>query len=224
VSHDFRTPLAAISASAGSVLELDERLDRATRTELLQSIQEQCARLDRYTRNLLNLVRIDGGLDALRMPVIDAVEVLGGALARVRRLPGVHMIQRDFAVSSALVRADESLLEQVFSNVLENAVTHTPPGTSVQVSATIDGDFLIVAVEDDGNGIPPVERDRVFERFHQVGVDGRTSTGNSGSGLGLSIARGFTELFGGAISARAACGAFRGARIEVTLPLNRDPH
>ena len=216
VSHDLRTPLAAISASAGSLIELRAKLDERTTAELLTTIQEQCGRLDRFTRNLLNLGRIEGGLDVASMPPVDALEVLGGTLARVRDAAGGHAIHRHFGVQSALVRADEALLEQLFLNILENAVAHTPAGTSVRVSADRRGSDLVVAVEDDGQGIPEPERERVFERFHQVMLDGAPP---SGSGLGLSIAKGFTESFGGTIAALPADQPLRGARIEVRLPL-----
>ena len=215
VSHDLRTPLAAISASAGSLIELGAKLDEETTRDLLTTIQDQCSRLDRFTGNLLNLGRIEGGLDLEAMPSVDAIEVLGGTLARVRRV-AAHPIHREFSAAAAPVRADESLLEQLFLNILENAVSHTPAGTRVRVGAHILDDQLVVAVEDDGSGIPKGERERVFERFHQVSVEGRRS---SGSGLGLSIAKGFTELFGGTIEAGSAHEPMRGARIEVRLPL-----
>ena len=216
VSHDLRTPLAAISASASSLIELGAKLDEKTTLDLLTTIQDQCSRLDRFTRNLLNLGRIEGGLDISAMPSVDAIEVLGGTLARIRRLDGGHSISREFTTPSAQVRADESLLEQVFLNILENAIGHTPQGTSIKVGAEISGDELVVAVEDDGEGIPEPERERVFERFHQVAANGRRS---SGSGLGLSIAKGFTELFGGSVKAGNAAPPMRGARIEVRLPI-----
>ena len=212
VSHDLRTPLAAISAAAGGLAALAS-LDEETRADLVATIEEQCSRLDRYTANLLNLGRIESGLDVGHMPVVDAIEVLGGTLARVRRLSGVRTIHRDLAVASAPVRAEESLLEQIFFNVLENAVAHTPADTSIRVTARTDGASLVIAVEDDGPGIPLKDRERIFERFYQIG------TGGSGSGLGLSIACGFTELIGGTIAAAAATEPLRGARIEIALPL-----
>jgi two-component system sensor histidine kinase KdpD len=218
VSHDLRTPLAAISASAGSLAELGRELDDRTRSELLGAIQEQCGRLDRFTRNLLNLGRIEGGLTVEHMPIVDAMEVLGATLGRVRRTSLTHPIERAFAVDCAPVRADESLMEQVFLNLLENAVTHTPAETPVRVSARVSGDTLVVAVEDNGHGIPEAERERVFERFHQVRAN---RTHRSGSGLGLSIAKGFTELFGGTIEAGTAHPPLHGARLELRLPLWR---
>jgi two-component system sensor histidine kinase KdpD len=215
VSHDLRTPLAAISASASSLAGLGDKLGEDVKADLLNMIQEQCERLDRLTANLLNLGRIEAGLDVERMPVVDAIEVLGGTLSRIRRLNSARDIERDLAASSALVRADEALLEQVFLNVLENAVTHTPANTPIKVSADTSAGSLMIAVEDNGPGVPKAERSRVFDRFYQ----GRPRRAPGGSGLGLSIAKGFTELIGGTITAGAATAPLRGARIEVILPL-----
>jgi two-component system sensor histidine kinase KdpD len=213
VSHDLRTPLAAISASAGSLADLREQLDEETQAELLATILEQCTRLDRFTTKLLSLGRIEGGLDVNVMPIVDAVEVLGGTISRVRPITGGRTIHRSFCTRSAPVRADESLLEQVFLNVLENAVAHTPKDASIRISAETTARELLIAVEDDGPGIAVADRERVFERFYQAGGAG------SGSGLGLSIAKGFTELVGGTIIAASATVPMRGARIEVALPL-----
>lgn len=216
VSHDLRTPLAAISASASSLETFKDEFDAGTKDELLRTIQEQCERLDRITTNLLNIGRIEGGLDVSQMPVVDAVEVLGSALARVRKLHPAHRFNKEFIVRSAAVRADEALLEQVFINVLENAAVHTDSGTDVQVASTVRSRSLVVSIEDNGNGIPEHERDRVFDRFFQGAADGRQ---HQGSGLGLSIAKGFAERVGGTIGACAAHPPLRGARIEILLPL-----
>lgn len=216
VSHDLRTPLAAISASASSLASFKEELDPATKEELLATIQEQCERLDRLTTNLLNIGRIEGGLDVGQMPVVDAVEVLGSALSRVRQAHAGHRFEKEFRIRTAAVRADEPLLEQVFVNVLENAVVHTAPGTTIKISSAPKGSSLLILVEDDGAGIPRGHRSRVFERFFQGESKGRL---HAGSGLGLSIAKGFTEAVGGAIRASSAQRPLRGARIEIDLPL-----
>ena len=218
VSHDLRTPLAAISASASSLYRFQAELDAETKSELLNTIQEQCDRLDRLTTNLLNLGRIEGGLDVKLMPIIDAVEVLGSALARVRNIHSGHRFEKDFRIKSAAVRADEPLLEQVFVNVLENAAVHTRVGTSVKVSSTAQSGCLLISIEDDGVGIPKADRHRVFDRFFQGGSDSR----QSGSGLGLSIAKGFAERIGGSIRASTAEQPLRGAKIEIELPLAPD--
>jgi two-component system sensor histidine kinase KdpD len=215
VSHDVRTPLAAIAASAGSLASSGTDLDERSRLDLLANIQEQCDRLDRLTTNLLNLGRIEAGLDFQKMPVVDAVEVLGAVLGRIRRLDGTHRFERKFAVASAYVRADEALLEQLFYNVLENSIVHTPPETLVRVSAGLAEGLFVASIEDDGPGIAEHERDRIFERFYQTTNAGRP---RSGSGLGLSIARGFVENIGGTMRARRPDSA-TGMRIEITIPL-----
>lgn len=219
VSHDVRTPLAAISASASSLRRFEAELDADTKAQLLDTIQEQCNRLDRLTTNLLNIGRIEGGLDVERMPVIDAVEVLGSALARVRQAHESHRFEKDFRMKAGAVRADEPLLEQVFVNVLENAAVHTAAGTTVKVSSAPQPGALLIAVEDDGRGIPNCDRARVFDRFFQGTSDTRPQ---SGSGLGLSIAKGFAERIGGSIRACSAEAPLRGAKIEIELPLVRD--
>lgn len=215
VSHDLRTPLAAISASASTLASLGAQLEDAIRRDLLKTIQDECEKLDRLTRNLLNLGRIEGGLDVERMPQVDAIEVLGTVLARMRASSPSHRFERDFRTADARIRADEILLEQLFSNVLENAVVHTPAGTVVRVAAAPSGDTLTVTVEDDGPGIPDADSNRVFHRFYQAGAGGP----RRGSGLGLSIARGFVEAIGGGIRAAPAVAFARGTRIDISLPL-----
>jgi two-component system sensor histidine kinase KdpD len=218
VSHDLRTPLAAISASASSLAGFGEQLDARSKTDLLDTIVDQCGRLDRVTTNLLNLGRIEGGLNVDQMPIVDAIEVLGSTLSRVRRAKRSQVIERNFQLGSALVRADEALLEQVFLNVLENAIVHTPPDTTIKVEASAAGGALLIAIEDDGVGIPKSKRERVFDRFYQVRPAPRLGSG-AGSGLGLSIAKGFIELIGGQIVAASARFPMRGARLEVSIPV-----
>jgi two-component system sensor histidine kinase KdpD len=216
VSHDLRTPLAAISASASSLSSLSAELDGRTKNELLRTIQEQCERLDRLTTNLLNIGRIEGGLEVEHMPFVDAVEVLGSALGKVRQLHSTHRFEKDFRAGFATVRADEPLLEQVFINVLENAAVHTAPGTRVKVSSECSNRSVVISIEDDGSGIPERERGRIFDRFVQGTSERRA---HSGSGLGLSIARGFAERVGGTIQVASAAAPLKGAKIEIRLPV-----
>jgi two-component system sensor histidine kinase KdpD len=150
------------------------------------------------------------------MPLVDAIEVLGSALARIRSAHSSHRFERDFRTKSATVRADEALLEQLFFNVLHNAVTHTPPDTVVKVGAARAGASLCISVEDNGPGIHSGDWDRVFERFYQGRKGGQL---RSGSGMGLSIARGFTEAIGGSIEAGRPIGAPTGTRLDISLPL-----
>jgi two-component system sensor histidine kinase KdpD len=216
VSHDLRTPLAAISASASGLSASHESLSEEDRQGLLDTIVEQCGRLDRLTTNILNLGRIEGGLDVRRMPVVDAVETLGSALLRVRKLNRDHVIERQFEVGSACVRADEPLLEQLFYNVLENAIVHTPAGTLVRITTALSGEVLDVSIEDNGPGVPWGELDRVFDRFYQ---GSRGNGARSGSGLGLSISRGFADAIGGRMRAERSSGTGGGTRIVIEIPV-----
>jgi len=218
VSHDVRTPLSIISASAGSLLRFRESLPAEAQQDLLETIEQQAARLNHLTSNLLSLGRIAGGLDVARMPLTDAVEVLGSALVLARQIAPQREITKLFTATSALVKADPALLEQVFLNVLENADVHTPAGSAVHVTADRVGDRLVIAVEDDGPGVPNAIADLIFERFYQGAESNKPKRG---SGLGLSIARGFLRVVGGDIGVGGRKGGSTGARFEIELPLSR---
>jgi two-component system sensor histidine kinase KdpD len=215
VSHDMRTPLSAISASASSLARFGAELDEETRRDLLSTIQEQCDRLNRYTTNLLNLGRLQAGVDRDQFTQCDALEVLGSAIARTRSLGSKHAITKSYEIASALVRADPVMLEQVFYNVLENAVRYSPDNSRIEVSAAANGDSLSVSILDQGHGIPSADLELVFDRFYRS----RSAFPHEGSGLGLSIAKGFTQAFGGSIEAAPAPSSSEGTMIRISLPL-----
>ncbi|PSJ36168.1 sensor histidine kinase [Allosphingosinicella deserti] len=215
VSHDMRTPLSVISASASSVRRYGDELAASVRNDLLETIEEQCDRLNRYTTNLLNLVRLQFGVDAGQFTECEALDVLGAAISRARTIASGREISKHFAFQDALVRADPLMLEQVFYNVLENAVRYSPDVAPIRVAAWTGEDWLHVTITDCGIGIEPQDSDRVFDRFYRSS----RATHQEGSGLGLSIAKGFTEAFGGTI--RVASGAEGGTTVEICLPLQR---
>jgi two-component system sensor histidine kinase KdpD len=216
VSHDLRTPLSIISASASSLSRYRNSLPDQTQQDLLQSIEQQAARLNHLTGNLLSLGRIEGGLEPENMPEIDALEVIGTALVSVRQAAPERQITKTIATPHAVVRADPSLLEQVFYNVLENAVVHTPSDTPIHVSVTGEDNQLLIAVEDHGSGLSDDQAERIFERFYQVSGGQKV-----GSGLGLSIARGFARAVAGDLRACARADGGRGSRFELRLPLSQ---
>ena len=217
-SHDLRTPLSAISASASSLASYGADLPAETRADLLLMIQEQCERLNRYTTNLLNLVRLRSGVDSARFTECDALDVLGTAISRARAAGDGRTIRKDYEVPSAIVRADPVMLEQVFYNVLENAVRYSPEEAPIRVAAFRIAGRLSVLVEDRGAGIAESDLERVFERFYRS----QSGPGDEGSGLGLSIAKGFTEAFGGSIEALRLSADAGGTRIKIDLPLSRN--
>jgi two-component system sensor histidine kinase KdpD len=179
-------------------------------------IQEQCHRLNRYTTNLLNLGRLQAGLDSDRFAPCDALEALGSAIIQARRLGPGHHIIKTFELTEALVRADPVMLEQIFQNILENAVRYSEPGTSITISVTRLGPVVAIAIGDEGRGIAAEDLSRIFDRFYQAGE----SRFQEGSGLGLAIAKGFTEAFGGTIRVGPASDVASGSIVTVELPLD----
>jgi K+-sensing histidine kinase KdpD len=212
VSHDLRTPLATIRAITTDLRD-GAVYDEATRDELLDLVGDEAERLDRLVANLLSMSRIEAG--AL-YPELQAVALDDLVSERVRRLSRVLRevhLETDVAADLPLVEADYTLLDQVVTNLLDNAVRHTPPGRTVRVEAhAIDGGVEL-AVDDDGDGIPVAQREQIFEPFHR-GQDSRSS------GLGLAICKAIVEAHRGHISVEDAPGG-HGSRFLLTLPAHR---
>jgi two-component system sensor histidine kinase KdpD len=218
VSHDLRTPLAAMIASASSLRAFGEQLSLEERHKMLTVIQEQCARLDRYTSNLLSLAKLENeGMDD-GSDVVDIADLLGAALAGFRQAYPEHEVSKALAAGPILIHGNAALLEQVFVNILENAGRYSPAGTKVGVSLFCKDDNAIVWIEDEGRGIAPHEIDRIFDRFYRS----PETADVVGQGLGLSIARGIVERFGGRIVAHSPGPMGHGTRMEVSFPLIRD--
>ncbi|HZF41909.1 MAG TPA: ATP-binding protein [Sphingomonadaceae bacterium] len=216
VSHDMRTPLAAISASASSLTDYGDELPAVSRRDLLIVIETQCARLNRYTTNLLNLGRIQAGFEGAAFTDIDAVEGLGAAITRAREVAHHHVFEKAISPDYALMRGDPVMLEQMFFNVLDNAVRYSAENSRIGVAANVTDGRLVVEITDDGPGISPADLGRIFERFYRGGAVLR-----DGSGLGLAISKGFAEAFGGSIWAESPVSAGGGTRVVVELPLSK---
>lgn len=208
VSHDLRSPLTAI-ATAGEGLGARTITD-ADRRELAAVVTEEAARLTRLIDNLLDLSKLDAGAAVARREWIALDDVLHAAAGHVH---GTFAFALDSALP--LVRADAAQLERAFANILENAARHGG-GHPVSVRARNVGSRLLVRVVDRGPGIPPAQLERVFEPFFQAGTGG-----TRGSGLGLSIARGFIEANRGRLSAESFPG--QGTSFVCELPLETPP-
>ena len=215
VSHELRTPLASIMASAGSLRQKDIAWSDAEREEFHDAIEQEVRRLDRLVSELLDLSRIDGGRLVLdrQLHTIDAV--IDGVLGRLRQVTSGHEVTVDVPEDLPPVAIDYPRLDQVLSNVVENAARYSPAGTRISVRAGVADGALRVEVADEGPGIPPAERERVFVPFHRLGPGDRARPG--GAGLGLAIARRLVEAHGGRIWAEP--GKARGTRFVITLPL-----
>jgi len=216
VSHDLRTPLAAIAGASSSLLG-EGVTDVGVRRQLLETIEAEARRLTRLLENILQMSRLDAGgaVPNLQWHVLE--EIVGSAFHRVGRSLAGHEVAIRIPADLPLVHVDGLLLEQVFVNLLENAARHTPPGTHVTISAAVDGRALRIAVSDDGPGLPAAAEDKVFDRFFQAGP---AADAGRGTGLGLAICRAIIKAHRGSIA--AARGPGGGAEFVIRLPLADD--
>lgn len=214
VSHDFRTPLATVLGSSTTLLEYEGALPAATQRDLLLSIVEEAQRLNRYVGDLLDMGRIDGGALAPRSEPTDARVVCEAALSRLDTRG--RRIERRYSDRLSLVPVDPLLVEQAVLNVLENALAHTPPEGAITIGVEEDEASVLIAVDDEGPGIPAAHLADVFAPFRRLDTSARKS-----SGLGLSIAKGFVEAVGGRIAAVSPLGKTGGARLLISLPKGR---
>jgi two-component system sensor histidine kinase KdpD len=211
VTHNLRTPLASIKASVSGLRQPDAAFADEDRAELLAEIEEEADRLDRLVTNLLDASRLEaGGLTLSRHPQ-DLVELVGAVVDRLQSRFAGRTVGVEMPEELPPVVCDYAQIDQVITNLLENALLHTPPTTPVLARATqVDG-VVRVEVVDRGPGIAVADRERVFRPFER----GRTRA--AGSGLGLTIARGFVEAHGGKLWLDDATDT--GSRFVFTLPL-----
>lgn len=215
VSHDLRTPLATIRASATSILKFGDKLPLETREQMIRSIVDESERLNRYTGNLLELSKLQAGSPLELAELVDAVEAVGAAIQRIRPRLGARSLQRILPERSVLVRTDPALFELVLLNVLENAIMYSDDGSLIEIEVRLEAGDVCVHVRDEGCGIPPEDLQLVFQRFHRVK---RPEHAPHGSGLGLPIAKAFVEAFGGRIQAAVPGLNGRGTHIAISLP------
>ncbi len=211
VSHDFKTPLAAIIGAASNLIENTSGECR----DWGQSIVEEADRLNRLIRNLLDMTRLEAGAVQVHKEWHALEEVIGAALTRLDNRLHEHPVTVHLPDDLPLVPLDSVLIEQVLVNLLENAIKYTPPGSPFDI-AVMMADQVTVSVADRGPGIPPGDEERVFEKFYR----GHPS-GASGVGLGLTVCRGIVQAHGGKIWAEHRDGG--GAVFQFTLPLEGKP-
>jgi len=220
ISHDLRTPLSTVLGAATTLLDYGDGLKTPVRRDLLQSIREEADRLNRYVGDLLDMTRLEGGGLATRLQTTDVRDVLGAAIDRVQRRLGKRTLARDFPAELSMVEADPTLLEQAVVNILENAILYSPDDTAIEVAAYEDRANVVISIEDEGQGIPGPELERVFDKFRRVE---QPSDRGQGIGLGLAISKGFIEAQGGRIAAASPihgdlATGLRGTRVLISLP------
>jgi two-component system, OmpR family, sensor histidine kinase KdpD len=215
VSHDLRTPLASIIASAGSLRQRDVAWSDAERAEFTEAIEEQAQRLDRIVGNLLDLSRIEAGAVNPQTDWCDLQETVARAADQVRGERGEFPVRIDLPSDLPLVRADAAQLERVFSNLIDNAAKFSPSDKPVEVRGISANGRVTIRVVDHGRGIPAAEHAQIFKPFV------RGSNGQRGSGLGLAICRGFVEANGGRITLQSR--GRDGSAFAVSFPAARQP-
>ena len=217
VSHDLRTPLAAILGAAESLERYADSMPVEDRDSLLALVREEGGRMDRYVRNLLDMTRLEGEV-TLHRDWIGVDELIGAAVARVRRVFPERRIDLRIPPELAPLHVQAGLLEQALFNVIENAVRVSPAELPVEVGADADAGIVRIAVRDRGPGIPEQERERVFERFYSVA----RGDAHRGTGLGLAIARGVLQAHGGEIAVDAGAEGV-GTVFTLSLPVATAP-
>ena len=214
VSHDLRTPLAAITGAASTLLIEGDKITIEYKNELLRSIHEEGARLARMVTNLLDVSSLESGSVKLNKDLYFIEELIGSALMRVEQKLANHKVIMDIEGGLPLMRIDGLLIEQVLINLLENAAAYTPDGSVVTISAVSNKPDIIIRVADNGAGIPEGDEEKIFDKFY-------ASKGNDG-GIGLAICRGIIHAHGGKIWAENASkteAGGTGAIFSFSLPI-----
>ncbi len=215
VSHDIRTPLASIMGATTGLLRHKDQLDTHA-YELAQIAHEESQRLSRWVGNLLQITRLESGSVQVEKEWQPLEEVIGTTLLRLEDLLTDHPLKPELPDDLPLMLIDSVLIEQVFVNLLENAIKYTPSGSPIDLSAWAEDQKVIVEVADRGPGLPAGEEERIFDKFYRV-----HPTDSGGIGLGLTICRAIVEAHGGRIWATNREGG--GAIFYFTLPLVGEP-
>lgn len=214
VSHDLRTPLASIIGASSTLVDSGETYAPEVRGRLGRVIHEEALQMKRLVENLLDFARLRSGNTEARADWQALEEMVGSALATIRRRTRDHRLEIHVPADLPLLRCNGVLIERVFTNLVENAVKFSPPGSTVKLSAERRGDELEIRVQDEGPGIVRERRESIFEPFIRFGSQ-------EGSGLGLAICRGIVEAQGGRIF--VAEGSDAGACFVVRLPIGGEP-
>ncbi|MHB8463581.1 MAG: sensor histidine kinase [Acidimicrobiales bacterium] len=210
VSHDLRTPLATIQAVT-SDLRSGAAYPASTKAHLLELVSDEAKRLDRIVENILSLSRIEAGALQPDRQAVALDELVADRVSKLQRLFEGRSVAVEVGPDLPFVDADYSQLDQVVSNLLENAARHAPPGSTIRVAASPAGPMMEVRVSDEGAGIAPADRAEVFEPF-------RRGQGSASSGVGLAICKAVIEAHGGTICVEARADV--GATILFTVPLH----
>jgi len=215
ISHELKTPVALIKGYANTLRREDAHWDQATVRESLAIVEEESDRLDRLINNLLEASRIQAGTLKMELSDVSIPKLAAKVVERFRVQATKHNLQLDFAPDFPPLMADEERLQEVFSNLISNAIKYSPDGGTIRVGGRAYQDRVELFVSDQGIGIPQAKQSRLFEPFYRV--DSGLGRHTQGVGLGLFLCKAIVEGHGGRIWVESTSG--QGSTFRFTLPI-----
>lgn len=216
VSHDLRTPLTSIAGAASTLLTQEEKLSSNDHKKLLEMIGDESNHLNRLVSNILQMTKIDSGHINARKELHSLEEIIGSALDRLDSLLGSRMIQAEISETLPMVPMDDLLIEQVLTNLIENALRYTPEGSPIDIRVFQEGKSVTVEILDRGPGIPDCDKRKIFEKYFRSGHQ-KALQDVLGTGLGLAICAGIIKAHQGHIGVKDRDGG--GSIFYFSLPL-----
>ncbi len=212
LSHEFKTPLAAIIGATDNLLLNPTKLSDTDKEGLLSEISIAALRLNNHVESLLNMSRLESGFLKLRKDWCDMNELISDTAALLEEHLKTHQLTVNIDENIPLFKLDYVFIQQVMYNLLLNACEYTPPNSIINVAVSYTLNNLSITVEDNGLGIPDIEKENVFNKFHRL-----ENTNKTGTGLGLSLVKGFVEAHKGTIDLQNAISG--GAKFLITIPI-----
>lgn len=210
LSHEFRTPLATIQGSIDILKSNSQNLTASQKYELLNETEIACERLNRQVENLLNMSRLESGVIHPGSDWFDLIEMINSIIQKVNS-EHTHDFKLLFTEPFPLMKTDAGFVEQMLHNLLHNAVSHTPDGSSIEVFAEYHDQKTTITITDNGPGFTEEERAKSFDKFYR-----KPQSKPGGSGLGLSIVKGIAEALGGTVT--LAESRYGGAQFVLEFP------
>lgn len=211
LSHELRTPIATIIGAIDTLKENKNKLSEINQTELLEEIDKASIRLNRQVENLLNMSRLETGMLKLKIDWCDINELIYNAIQKITPIKNNHTISFIPNEKLPLFKLDAGLIKEVIQNLVTNAILYTPKNTIIKIDAWHQSDNCIFSVSDNGKGFPENEIQFAFDKFYRL-----PNTKTGGSGLGLSIVKGFIEAHNGTIKLKNNNNS--GANFTITIP------
>ena len=181
ISHDLKTPLAAVLGAASALRDLGTKLSEAERLDLLTTVIDESERLNRFIANLLDMTKLESGAISPNVGLHDLGEIVGSALRRASRILSRHKVELDLAPDLPMLELDAVLFEQVLFNLLDNAAKYAPVDTTIRIQTWQNGETVRLRVLDEGSGIPSPDLDHIFDKFYRAQ---KTDQVRAGTGLG----------------------------------------